>query len=87
VRNFQIWLESEGGGEFERDELNLHIVPEPGPSESELEALIASRLREGVELTPDHVVFEYDEASFERRLFQKSSVKAEYVVERRAGRQ
>jgi hypothetical protein len=32
-------------------------------------------------------VFEYDEAAFEKRLFATKVLKAEFVVERRVGRQ
>jgi len=86
VRNFQIFLDSESGGEFERDQLGVRVIAERGSVEAEVRELLASRLKAAVEVSPDDVTFEHDEAAFEKRLFQKSSVKAEYVVERRPGR-
>jgi hypothetical protein len=44
---------------------------------------IRARVKHVTEVTPDRVVFEEHEAEFEKRLFAKNGVKAEYCVERR----
>lgn len=85
VRNFQVSIESENGQEqYTRDVLAVHVVAETGRDRSALEAKIAERVKFYTEVTPDRVVFEENEPEFEKRLFAKNGIKAEYVVERRA---
>lgn len=86
VRNFQVLLESENGVEFGADQLIIKIVPDSGCGESELQSRVAGRVKHATEVSPDRMVFEYDESAFEKRLFAKSGIKAEYVVEKRTGR-
>jgi phenylacetate-coenzyme A ligase PaaK-like adenylate-forming protein len=84
VRRFQIVLENENREEeFSRDVVAVHVVAEPGASRSDLELLIAMRTKHATELSPDRIVFEENEAEFEKRLFGKNGVKAEYILERR----
>jgi phenylacetate-coenzyme A ligase PaaK-like adenylate-forming protein len=84
VRRFQIVLENENREEeFSRDVVAVHVVAEPGASRSDVELLIAMRTKHATELSPDRIVFEENEAEFEKRLFGKNGVKAEYILERR----
>jgi len=84
VRRFQIALESETEhDEFSRDILAVHVVQEPGAARSEIEASVRARLKSMIEVSPDRIVFEDDEAGFERRLFAANGVKADYILERR----
>ncbi len=86
VRNFQMSLESEDGSAFSRDRLIVHVIAEAGVLPSDLERSLNERIKHHTEVSPDRVIFEQDELEFERRLFARSSVKAEYVVERRTSR-
>jgi phenylacetate-CoA ligase len=86
VRNFQVVLQNENDQEFSRDQLVVSLVPEPGCVERDLGEAIAGRMKQFTEVSPDKILFEYDEKSFEKRLFARSSVKAQYIVERRLGR-
>jgi phenylacetate-coenzyme A ligase PaaK-like adenylate-forming protein len=86
VRTFQASIESEGGVEFAPDQLIVHVIPEAGCSEDDVRAALSGRVKEKTEVSPDRIVFEYDEAAFEKRLFAKKVLKAEFVVERRVGR-
>jgi phenylacetate-CoA ligase len=86
VRNFQLSLESEDGAAFSRDQLIVHVVAEAGISAHDLERRLNQRIKDHTEVSPDRLVFEDDEPAFEKRLFARSSVKAEYVVERRLDR-
>ncbi|MGA7408960.1 MAG: AMP-binding protein [Bryobacteraceae bacterium] len=84
VRRFQISLESENEqDEFSRDVVAIHVVAEPGAPRSELEVAIRLRMKSATELAPDRVVFEDNEVEFEKRLFSRNGVKADYIVERR----
>ena len=84
VRNFQASLESElEQEEFSRDRLVLHVLPEPNHDTIQLESSLRKRLKHYTEVSPDEVVFESDEPMFEKRLFARNGIKAEYVVERR----
>lgn len=84
VRNFQISIESENGQvEFARDILAVHLVAEAGRDRQQIEDQISHRVKFYTEVTPDRYVFEESEPDFEKRLFAKNGIKAEYVVERR----
>ncbi len=84
VRNFQIALETENGeGAFARDRLLVHLVAEPGLDHSQLEEAVNRRVKYSTEVTPDRIIFEENEPEFERRLFAKNGIKAEYIIERR----
>jgi phenylacetate-CoA ligase len=83
VRNFQLFLESENQEAFSRDQLIVHVIPEPAADPAAIESALHDRVKAATEVSPDKVVFEHDEHEFDKRLFARSSVKAEYVVERR----
>jgi phenylacetate-coenzyme A ligase PaaK-like adenylate-forming protein len=84
VRRFQIVLDSEAPDDpFSRDVVAVHVVGEPGACRNELDSTIRARVKQATEVTPDRVVFEEQEAEFEKRLFARNGVKADYCVERR----
>ncbi len=83
VRNFQVLLESESPEPGARDVLEVHLVAEPGRDRAVLEEQLCARVKMMTEVTPDRVIYEDDEAAFEKRLFARTHVKAEYVIERR----
>lgn len=84
VNNCQIILEKEAAdGLLSRDQLILRVVPEGGCDPQELAHRLRKKVRQRFEVTPDRIVFEEDRERFERELFQKTGVKAEYIVERR----
>lgn len=88
VRQFQAFLENEdpqtGLG---RDVLAINVLPESGAAEEELSRAVANRVKQATEVTPDRINFEHDERTFTDRLFAKTGIKAEYVVERRPHRE
>jgi hypothetical protein len=85
VRNFQVSIESESDGEqYSRDVLAIHILPEPGSPTEDLEERIRYRVKYYTEVTPDRVLFEQNEPEFEKRLFARNGIKAEYILERRS---
>jgi phenylacetate-CoA ligase len=84
VRNFQVSLESEdGGSEYSRDMLAIHVLPEADQSPAEIQRRLVDRVKHATEVGPDRVLFETDERAFVERLFARTGIKAEYVVERR----
>ena len=84
VRRFQVSLESESEDQqFSRDVVAVHVFGEPGAGRDQIELAIRQRMKSAVEVTPDRIIFEEDEAAFERRLFARNGVKADYLVERR----
>lgn len=84
VRNFQVSLESEDAAlEYSRDLLVLHVLPQPGHDTVQLEENLQKRMKYFTEVSADRVIFEADEPSFEKKLFARTGIKAEYVVERR----
>jgi hypothetical protein len=84
VRNFQVCLESENTQlEYSRDLVVLHVLPEPGHDSAQLEETLHKRMKYFTEVSPDRVIFEADEPNFEKRLFARTGIKAEYVIERR----
>ncbi|HUL16135.1 MAG TPA: AMP-binding protein [Terriglobales bacterium] len=84
VRRFQITLDNMDQSDgFSRDVIEVHVLEEPGAGRSEIEEAIRQRMKSMIEVTPDSIVFETNEAEFEKRLFSRNGVKADYIVERR----
>ncbi|MBX7165247.1 MAG: hypothetical protein K1X74_02745 [Pirellulales bacterium] len=84
VRNFQITLDSEDqSAEFSRDLLTVYVLAEAGHNASTIDEQLHARLKSAVEVSPDRIVFEQNEAEMEQRLFARTGIKAEYVLERR----
>lgn len=84
VRRFQIVLENEiQHEEFSRDVVAVHVLQEPGASRNDVDGTLRLRMKHATEVAPDQIVFEENEAEFEKRLFARNGVKADYIVERR----
>jgi len=87
VRQYQIILESEIPDDpFSRDRLVVHVALEPSAEPTTIGDSLRNRIKAVTEVTPDAVIFEADEDVIETRLFARTGVKAEYIVERRASR-
>lgn len=88
VRQFQAVLENEDPqAGLGRDTLTVHVLPESDVVTDELSRRVADRVQQATEVTPDRVIFEHDERIFTERLFAKTGIKAEYVVEKRPKRE
>lgn len=84
VRLFQATLENEQPDDpFSRDVLAIRIVAEPGVAPSDIEQDVSRRVKQYTEVSPDRIVFEPNEEALRQRLFQRTGIKAEYVVESR----
>ena len=85
VRYFQVSLEHESDA-FSRDRMVIALVVDRKADRQAVQAEVVARVKDRTEVTPDHIVIEDDEPAFVARLFAKSKVKAEYIVERRTTR-
>ena len=84
VRNFQIVLDKEvSGDEFSRDWVRLRVLPETGADTEHLEQRLRKQVKIQLEISPNEVLFETDEEKFNRELFAKTGIKAEYIVDLR----
>ena len=84
VRTFQITLDSEDHEtEFSRDLLRIEISAEPEQDQRRIDEQLHHRIKAMTEVSPDVIRFVSDESELERRLFERTGVKAEYIVERR----
>jgi phenylacetate-CoA ligase len=84
VRNFQIHIETDGeAGGYALDVMTVHVLALPGHRADQIEALIRRRVKEATEVTPNRICFESDVEAFENRLFARTGIKAEHVVEKR----
>jgi hypothetical protein len=87
VRSFQVVLENEdAAGQRSRDVVTVHVLPEPGVDQVDLEQRLRRCVKASLEFTPDRIVMEASEEQLHDRLFQRSPVKAEYIIDRRADR-
>jgi phenylacetate-coenzyme A ligase PaaK-like adenylate-forming protein len=84
VRLFQAVLENQDeAGQLAADRLTLAVACDRGHQPTQVEASLRQRVKQNLSVSPDAITFEPDEAALQARLFARSSVKAEYVVERR----
>ena len=84
VYEFQVEINKEDpNDEFSRDKIKVHIALEDGYDFRQVEGIVKRRVWEVTEVTPDEVVLEKDREKLEERLFEKTGIKAEYVVDRR----
>jgi len=84
VRNFQIIFDKEThDDEFSRDWVRIRILPERGVDLSDLENRVKKQIKTYLEITPNEIIFESDEEKFNRELFAKVGIKAEYVIDLR----
>jgi len=84
VSSFRIILDKEvPGDEFSRDVILVRVVLRQGETREVVEKRIKDHVKAVTEVTPDKVVFEVDEKALEGELFQKTGIKAEYLVDKR----
>jgi phenylacetate-CoA ligase len=84
VRLFQATLSNEDPhGELSRDRFTIHLVCEAACSAAEVEQSLRQRIKQSIDVSLDAILFDRDEAELHRRLFARSEVKAEYIVEQR----
>ena len=84
VRHFQVSLESADEAQgYAPDAMVVHLLPESDARAEDVEAEVRRRVKRFTEITPDRFVLERDEEEFEKRIFARTGIKAEYVVERR----
>ncbi len=84
VRTFQITLENQDpDAEFSRDQLRIDVSAEQGLDPRQIDEQLHRRIKSMTEVNPDVINFVSDESELERRLFERTGVKAEYIVERR----
>lgn len=84
VYQFQAVLDKEvPGDEFSRDWLVIRVAAEDGHEPAAVAAAVKKNVKGVTEVTPDEVVIEADREKLELELFEKTGIKAEYVVEKR----
>ena len=84
VRNFQIVLDKEvSGDEFSRDWVRLRVLPDQGIDTEDLEGRLKKRIKIYLEISPNEVQFETNEDKFSAELFEKTGIKAEYILDLR----
>jgi hypothetical protein len=66
--------------------LAIEVLPETGHPPPVIERLLIDRVKHATEVAPDRITFATEERALEERLFARTGIKAEYVVERRRDR-
>jgi len=84
VYQFQAVLDKEvSGDEFSRDKLVVRLAVEDGVEPAAVVEAVKKNVKGATEVTPDEVIIESDREKLELELFEKTGIKAEYVVEKR----
>jgi len=84
VYQFQVILDKEvAGDEFSRDKLVIRLAVEEGFSVDQVIADVKKNVKGVTEVTPDDVIVEPDREKMELELFERTGIKADYVVENR----
>ncbi len=84
VYQFQAILDKEvEGDEFSRDRLIVRLAVQDGYTPDTVVADVRKNVKGVTEVTPDEVIVEEDREKLELELFEKTGIKAEYVVENR----
>ena len=84
VYQFQAILDKEvSGDEFSRDRLIIRLAIQDGHSSETVVAEVRKNVKGVTEVTPDEVIIEQDREKMELELFERTGIKAEYVVENR----
>ena len=84
VYQFQAVLDKEvSGDEFSRDKLVVRVAVEKGFSPEQVAEDVRKNVKGTTEVTPDEIIIEQDREKLEAELFEKTGIKAEYVVENR----
>jgi phenylacetate-CoA ligase len=83
VRNCQVVLGKRDGDTFGRDMITVRLLPEKGIDVDKVAQDVRSRVKFETEVTPDNIVYEDSADKFEAELFEKTGIKAEFVVDLR----
>ncbi len=84
VYQFQVVLDKEiPGDEFSRDKVVVRIAVEKGYEPGSVAESVKSSVKGTTEITPDEVIIEDDAEKLEKELFERTGIKADYVVEKR----
>ncbi len=84
VYQFQAVLDKEvSGDEFSRDRLVIRLAVEDGFRFEQVAEEVKKNVKGTTEVTPDDIVCETDREKLETELFEKTGIKAEYIVENR----
>jgi len=84
VYQFQIVLDKEvTGDEFSRDKLIIKLAVQDGFEFEQVAEEVKKTVKGTTEVTPDEVLFEPDREKLERELFERTGIKAEYILEMR----
>jgi phenylacetate-coenzyme A ligase PaaK-like adenylate-forming protein len=84
VYQFQAILDKETpGDEFSRDKLVIRLAVQDGYGFDAVAAEVKKNVKGTTEVTPDEIIYEPDREKLELELFEKTGIKAEYVVENR----
>jgi phenylacetate-CoA ligase len=84
VYQFQVVLDKEvPGDEFSRDKLIVRLAVQEGFSADAVSTDVKKNVKGVTEVTPDEIVIEADREKMELELFERTGIKADYVVENR----
>ncbi len=84
VSSFQVVIDKEiPGDQFSRDVLKLRITPQPDAKKEALERRLKEKVKGVTEVTPDQIIWEDDEKKLEADLFERTGIKADYIVDKR----
>jgi len=84
VYQFQAILDKEKpGDEFSRDRLVIRLAVQEGHSPETVTADVKKNVKGVTEVTPDEVIIEADGEKMELELFERTGIKADYIVENR----
>lgn len=84
VYQFQAVLDKEvPGDEFSRDRLVIRLAVQDGFNADQVSAEVKKNVKGVTEVTPDEIVIEADKEMLEQQLFERTGIKADYIIENR----
>ncbi|MBU4240426.1 MAG: AMP-binding protein [Actinobacteria bacterium] len=84
VYQFQVTLDKEvEGDEFSRDRLVVRLAIDDGYQAQSVVSEVKTNVKKVTEVTPDEIVIEHDREKLELDLFERTGIKADYVIENR----
>lgn len=84
VYQFQVLMDKEvAGDEFSRDKLVIRLAVQDGYSFDSVAEDVKKNVKGTTEVTPDEILHEPDREKLELELFERTGIKADYVVENR----
>jgi phenylacetate-CoA ligase len=83
VESFQVVITKQNPeDEFSRDYLKIYVAKKPDYDEEEVRESIKKNVKLDCEITPNEIIFETPE-KIEKRLFERTHLKADWVVDER----